>query len=249
NNNGDDYPYIQWAVVYYPLPPVNVQTVTHGGKVRLIWERPSYTTRGWPNESTDPAPKAREIKGFHVWVSNDGITGWSEVSPGLVLDEYFDIDQTPNSTRYYGITSEEFSRLESHSLSAIQRVIRDAAGNIHGSTFAPAGKTGFWTKAPASPSPSMFTKPIGSDYHLTWEGPNDKYIRYYNIYYSPNSQPPIDQQHRIASVPEGTTSFLDWLADKTRPGYYSLTAVDRQGNESTPIPPGTAPIPPYLNIR
>ena len=249
NNNGDDYPYIQWAVVYYPLPPVNVQASASGSKVRLTWDRPSYTTRGWPNEATDPAPKAREIKGFHVWSSNDGITGWSELSSGLVLDEYFDLDQPPSSTKYYAITSEEFSRLESHSLSGIQRVDRDARGSINNSTFAPAGKTGFWKQSPVAPKPSIMTKPIGSDYHLTWEEPSDKHVRYYNIYYSPNSQPAIDQQHRIASVPVGTTSFLDWLADRTSPGYYCLTAVDRQGNESTPITPGTAPTAPYLKIH
>jgi hypothetical protein len=250
NNNGDDSPYIQWAVVYHPLPPVNVQTTASGGKVRLTWERPSYTTRGWPNEETDPAPKAREIKGFHVWSSNDGVTGWSEISPQLVLEEYFDINQTPNSTQFYAVTSEEYSRLESRSLSAIQRVSRDKAGNVSSSPFAPAGKAGFWTQAPAAPSPSIITKTTGSDYLLTWIEPKDKQVRYYNIYYSSNAEPPTDQQHRIASVPVGTTFFLDWLADKTRPGYYCITAVDRQGNESTPLNTETAPSPPNnLKVR
>jgi len=222
---------IFWAVIRYPKPPVNVSAQKNGTDVRLTWERPSYTTRGWPNEASDPPPKSKEIKGYHVWSSNDGQTGWTEQTTNAVSTEYLDINQPNNTTRYYAVTSEEHSRLESRNLSAIRKVTLDAAGNLTDSQHAAEGKTAFWTTRPSAPSPSDFVIQPGGNYLLTWTEPADPKVRYYNIYYSATGSPPIDQQHRIASLPVGTTKFLDWLADKSRPGYYKVTAVDRQGNE------------------
>jgi len=60
-------------------------------------------------------------------------------------------------------------------------------------------------------------------------------VRYYNVYYSTAGVPEPLQANRIASLPVGTKSWLDWLADPGKPGFYVMTSVDRQGNESAPV--------------
>ena len=234
NNNGQAYPYIAWAVVYYPKPPVNLSAQGSGGNAHIIWNRPSYTTRGWPNEATDPPPKAKEIKGYHVWQSDNGQSGWSEITIGASPTEYIDIQLSNGTVKYYAVTSEEHSRLESRQLSEIIRVSVDNNGTVTGSQAVAAGQTGFWTTTP--PAPSNFTStalPTPGQYRLTWTEPSDSKIRYYNIYYSNSGAPPTDVQHRIASVPAGTNNFIDWLADRSQTAYYRITAVDRQGNEGS----------------
>lgn len=232
-----DHQDIFWSVVRYPKPPIGITAVKNGSNVRLSWTRPSYTTRGWPNETTDSPPTSKEIKGYHVWISNDGNTGWKELTTNAVTTEFYDIIQGNNTTQYYAVTSEEYSRLESRTLSAIRQVTLDANGNLTTSQSAIEGKTGFWTTKPLAPNPSTFAIAAGGPYRLTWLEPNGSKIRYYNIYYSSSSASvPTDQQHRIASVPVGTTTYLDWLADTSKPGYYKITSVDRQGNEGTWTP-------------
>jgi hypothetical protein len=233
-NSSQSYPYIAWAVVYYPYPPVNVRAQKNGSNLRLTWTRPSYTTRGWPNETTDPPPKAREIKGYHVWVSNNGQDGWTELTTTAVITEYYDVAQPKDTTRYYAVTSEEHSRLESRKLSEIRKITLNSTGNLIDSQYAPEGRTGFWTTKPPAPSNFIAQKQsTPGQYLLRWTEPNDSKIRYYNIYYSTKGTPPVDQQHRIASLPVGTSKYLDWLADQSLPAYYKITSVDRQGNEGT----------------
>lgn len=232
--NTNSLSYITWAVVYYPKPPVNLNAQANGSNVRVSWNRPSYTTRGWPNEATDAPPKAREIKGYHVWQSDNGQGGWREITLGATPAEYIDI-QLPNGTvKYYAVTSEEFSRLESRQLSAIIQVSVDSGGAVTSSQFAPQGQAGFWTTPPSAPSNFTSTAlPTPGQYQLAWAEPSDSKIRYYNIYYSNAGTPPTDQQHRIASVPTGTNGYIDWLADSSQPAYYRITSVDRQGNEGS----------------
>ena len=233
-NSSQSYPYIAWAVVYYPYPPVNVRAQKNGGYVRLTWTRPSYTTRGWPNEATDPPPKAREIKGYHVWVSNNGQDGWTELTTTAITTEYCDVAQPNDTTRYYALSSEEHSRLESRKLSEIRKVTLNSTGSLTDSRYAPEGKAGFWTTKPPVPSDFVVAKQAtAGQYLLRWTEPNDSKIRYYNIYYSTKGTPPVDQQHRIASLTVGTSKYLDWLADQSQPAYYKITSVDRQGNEGT----------------
>ncbi|OGF50574.1 MAG: hypothetical protein A2231_10025 [Candidatus Firestonebacteria bacterium RIFOXYA2_FULL_40_8] len=186
NNTSDGYPSILYAVVYYPAPPVNINAAKNGSNVRLSWTRPSYTTRGWPNEGSDPAPKSREIKGYHIWVSDNGETGWTEAFADIVLTEYCDLSQINSTVKYYAVTSEEHGGLESRKLSAVLQVTLDGSGNVTVSQYASEGKTGFWTTLPPSP---------GSSGSINF-------------------------------------TYLDWLADKSKPAYYGVTSVDRQGNES-----------------
>jgi hypothetical protein len=234
--NTNSLSYITWAVVYYPKPPANLSAQGASGNVHLSWNRPSYTTRGWPNEATDPPPKAREIKGYHVWQSDNGTTGWSEITLGASPAEYIDIQLSSGTVKYYAVTSEEYSRLESRRLSAIIKVSVDSGGVVTSSQFATEGQTGFWTTQPSAPS--NFTSAAlatPGQYQLAWTEPSNSKIRYYNIYYSNAGAPLIDQQHRIASVPIGTNSYIDWLADRSRPAYYQITSVDRQGNEGSAV--------------
>ena len=249
NNGGQSYPYIAWAVVYYPKPPLNLRAQANGSAIRISWDRPSYTTRGWPNEVTDAPPKAREIKGYHLWESDIGQGGWREVTLDAIQTENIDI-QLPNGTvKYYAVTSEEYSRLESRTLSEVIRVSVDTNRTVTSSKTAAAAKTGFWTTPP--PAPSNFTStalPTLGQYRLTWSEPSNAKIRYYNIYYSNVGVPPVDQQHRIASVPIGTNSFIDWLADRAQPAYYQITSVDRQGNES-PATQSVRVDPPTLRLK
>jgi hypothetical protein len=236
-NSSQSYPYIAWAVVYYPYPPVNVRAQKNGAYVRLTWTRPSYTIRGWPNEATDPPPKAREIKGYHVWVSNNGQDGWTELTTAAVTAEYCDVAQPNDTTRYYALTSEEHSRLESRKLSGIRKVTLNSSGSLTDSQYAPEGKAGFWAVKPPVPSNFTVTKQAtAGQYLLKWTEPNDSKIRHYNIYYSTKGTPPVDQRYRIASVPVGTSKYLDWLADQSQPAYYKITSVDRQGNEGSHQP-------------
>jgi hypothetical protein len=250
NNGGDDYPYISYAVAYYPYPPTITGASKVGGSVRISWNSPKYTTRGWPDEATDPRPEPREIKYYHVWVSPDTAT-WSELTTTVVPfgTNYYHVTQPNNTTRYYAMTSEEHSRLESRTLSNTWRVTMDEYGNVVISEEAspypnnPGGVTPFWTIAPPVPSNlSIVKQSTPGHYRLSWVEPTYSKIRYYNIYYSTEEAPPVDQRYRIASVPVGTSTWLDWGADPDASAYYRITSVDRYGNESGMIddePPNT----------
>jgi hypothetical protein len=247
-SQSDDRSDLYYVVAYYPHPPKVTGASAVGGRVRLAWawDRDSaYTARGWPNEDADPPPRPKEIARFHVWVADDG-EHWSEVASQGVNFKTFalDVEQPPGTTKYYAVTSEEHSRLESRSLSNVWRVDTDAQGNIvngggrgHETQAYPSDPGGvrpFWQQRPPVPTQVVATRmPTPGQYRLTWREPADTIIRYYNIYYATSGIPPADQQHRIASVPVGTSSYLDWLADPGQTAFYRVTSVDRQGNEST----------------
>ncbi len=213
NNGVDDYPYISYAVAYYPYPPTITGASKVGANVRISWNSPKYTTRGWPNEGTDPPPEPKEIKYYHVWASFDNST-WSELTTTGVPfgTNYYHVTQSNNTTRYYAVTSEEHSRLESRTLSNTWRVTLDEYGNVAISEEAspypnnPGGVTPFWTIAPPVPSNfSIAKQSTPGHYRLSWTEPTYSKIRYYNIYYSTEGTPPVDQRYRIASVPVGLT--------------------------------------------
>ncbi len=201
---------------------------------------------------------AREIKKYHIWRSPDGLSAWEEI--GAVDAEYsstyiedpdmfmlhpvvnghkvdnsnkiFFTDNPDDGTYYYAITSEEHSGLESDELSEILEVTV-SSGSISSSVIAhEKGTKNFWTTPPPLPSNFQYEATnVEGHYLLTWDEPVDDKIRYYNIYYSTGSDPSINQNSRIASVPVGTTEYLDWLAKAG--AHYIITSVDRYGNEST----------------
>lgn len=60
-------------------------------------------------------------------------------------------------------------------------------------------------------------------------------LRYFNLYFSDQGPPDPVQANRFASPPAGTSDYLDWTAPAQGAGFYAVTAVDRQGNESAPM--------------
>lgn len=268
------------AVAYYPYPPEVTSCSASDGTVtiRFDWQNANadlnprtYTSRGWPDSSTDDRPIPRETANYRLWRSTDNST-WDSV--GLVDAEHFsrfdfanggfksgqksyweirDATVEEGETYYYGITSIEHSGLESRSLSNIFKITISGGSGSGAQAMAypanPGGDSGFHEgvsqlKLPKAP-PKLIVDVANKEnghYNLTWTEPvNDKsLIRYYNIYYSTESGDimPV-QQNRIASVPVNTPneaadtiSWLDWCADKENDGYYKLTSVDTQGNES-----------------
>lgn len=144
-------------------------------------------------------------------------------------------DKPGEGTFFYAVTSEEHSGLESNELSEIIRVTV-SGGNVANQTVVqPKGQRDFWRTPPQAPGNFQVTS-SGSQAQLNWTEPGDPKIRYYNIYYSNTAEPPLtgdpklDQRYRMASLPVGTNSYLDWLAAGGS-GFYKITSVDRQGNE------------------
>lgn len=246
NGTDDKNPYISWAVVHYPHPPKILLITQADTAVRITWGWDAnnlYTSRGWPNEVSDPPPLPREIKAYHIWASTD-LTNWKELTTNGVPynTNFFDASQPTGSTRFYAVTSEETSRLESRTLSNIWKVTVNDAGMITQAEEAspyptnPGGVTPFWQNKPDAPwLVSIAPQATTGHMLLKWEEPIDSKIRFYNIYYSTNVSLTPDQltkKTRIASVPVGTSQWLDWNAEATATSEsYRITSVDRQGNE------------------
>lgn len=218
------------------------------------------------NEIGEPL-YAREIKKYHIWRSSSQTGPWQEVgstnadySPtyaedsnmfmlhpiagGLKVSPTNKISFTDNPSDgvfYYAITSEEHSGLESDKLSEIIRITKSGL-SVSSQIVVSQGQNNFWKELPQAPTAFSYTaQTTAGQYRLNWTEPNDSKIRYYNIYYNNVGAPQIDQKFRIASVSVGVSTYIDWLADISVPGYYLITSVDRYGNESSSdtIPPSS----------
>jgi len=230
-NNGANQTDIFWAVLRNPRPPTTVRATASGANINLTWTTPSYTNIGWPDPVVDNPPVSKEIQGYHVWVSDDGSTGWTELTT-LAISSGYDTAQANSTTKYYAVTSEEYCTLESNILSEVRKIVRDGGGAVTDTQETVEGTTNWWTTPPPNPTNSEFSIDTGGPYTFSWTEPSDSKIRFYHIYYATTPASLIeDQQHRIASVPIGTNNFNDWLADTASPGEYKLVSVDRYGNE------------------
>ncbi|MCB4756106.1 MAG: hypothetical protein LHV69_03585 [Elusimicrobia bacterium] len=238
---------IFWAVAMYPFPPTSLEVAANNG-VEIRWLPAKYTDRTWTNGEE---LFAREIKQYHLWRAPSAQGPWDVVQ--TISAEYandtftntlkprfngswvnssnkISIGDNPGAgTWYYALTSEEWSGLESQTLSQIVGV------QVSGSGVTEIGRTngiaGFWTTKPQAPMFTRDTDPASGYPRLAWADQGDtSKIRYYNIYYSDAGDPQAIQQHRIASLPVGTNTYLDWLAGSNP--HYGVTAVDRYGNES-----------------
>jgi hypothetical protein len=258
----DDRPDIYMAVVYYPHPPEITMASASSGevKIRFDWRLETknprgYTARGWPDEENDIPAAPRETEVFRLWRSGDG-SSWKPVGTtsanifkrfdfvyGGFKDgqkTYWEIADNPGpSTWYYAVTSQEHSGLESRTLSNIWKVTLNKSGDIveSGEVAAyprnPGGIKPFYSTPPSAPANLNVTKKrTPGHYLLTWTESKNSMIRYYNIYYSTSGTPLADQRYRIASIPVGHSKWLDWNADPSKKGYYLITSVDYQGNES-----------------
>jgi len=237
----------------------------------------TYAKRGWPHEINDKPPSPREIDKFRVWVTEKDDGKWAplgtttynncrgdnECGMWTETEWSYDAAQPVGSTRYYALTSLEYSGLESRSLSNVWMVTLDAEGNItkqgqkhklHRYPEKPGVKSDFYTVPPQPPVSAEYAykeAPATADgqYVVRWNAPEDRsMIRYYNIYAKDGSlpftkeTPKADRQkRRIASIPAssdysgtGTFSYIDWLGATNGSTMYIVTAVDYQGNESQP---------------
>lgn len=220
----------------------------------LLW--PIVDEKG--NELGEPL-YAREIKRYHIWRSETGNSDWREIGDvnanyshtyasdddmimlhpvvnGMKVsptNKITYLDNPGSGTFYYAVTAEEHSGLESRELSEILMVTVSSDTLNQVNVVHAKGQENFWREPPPAPYPNEIKIPAGGEYRLTWDEPDDHMVRYYNIYYSSYGKPRVDQRFRIASIPVGVSTYLDWLADKSQPGYYRVTSVDRQGNESS----------------
>lgn len=265
--NGADAVDIFWSVVMYPYPPTNLAATGNSGSVIVSFLPPKYTERRWIDPSTGKIDElsgevlyAREIKEYHVWRSTSATEGWSLL--GTVSATYANDlttntlkpttgggwvrptnriifnDEPGNGTFYYAITSMEHSLLESDELSEILEVTVSAGSVVAASIVQPKGQRWFWTASPSAPrNLSVQSGSASGHYHLRWTEPANPKLRYYNIYYSGSNRPSATQAERIASVPVGSSEYLDWLAAQSGASYYGITSVDRYGNESSIIYP------------
>ncbi len=220
-----------YAVAYYPHPP-EITSVTGSGTytIRFDWRTDQttsrgYTQRGWPDEATDDPPPPRETKLFRLWRSSTGTDGWTPVSTvnaeifsrydfstgDWIGNNYWTITDTPGAgTWYYAVTAMEHSGLESRVLSNV---------------FSTAG-----TQTAAYPADPKADTGVTSTYQSTLK-------RYYNIYAEDVTTPATTQQNRIASisVTADISEYIDWLGNTDGTTKYVVTAVDTQGNESSPL--------------
>jgi fibronectin type 3 domain-containing protein len=222
----DDKPEVYVAVARHPYPPRNLSAFG-SNSVTISWQ---------------PHPTSRELKGYHVYRSPDNDSSFVELTTGAINTSSFtDNTVAVGTTYYYGTTSEEFSGLESDALSEILKVEVTETG-IRSSTHITEGFRG-WNKVPPAQIGGLTMQQVGQgQYRLSWQPPPDNDVRYYNIYYSVEGPPRANQERLIASTPNSTTTYLDWLARTDASPYYSVTAVDRAGNESAPT--SSVPGPP-----
>jgi hypothetical protein len=221
----DDKPEVYVAVMRRPYPPRNVMASGSTG-VSLSWQAPEIS---------------REIMGYHVYRSAGNDAAFVEVTGAAVgATAYTDNSVEVGNTYYYGITSQEFSGLESDELSDVMKVDVTSTG-VRSSMYRTQGLRGWDTTPPAQVAGLSMQQIAPGQYRLRWQAPPDKDVRYYNVYYSVAGTPVPSPQRLIASTPENTTTYLDWLARTDAQPYYTVTAIDRAGNESAPASlPGAA---------
>lgn len=243
DTDDDDHQSLAYVVAYYPHPPEITSCTQSGGTVTVTFEwmldttPRGYTSRGWPDESTNNPPPPRETKKFRLWRSADKAT-WTplgtvdaeiftryDFATGVWSgNDYWTITDTPGAgTWYYAVTSVEWSGLESHCL-----------GNIYAITIG-SGNGAQDTAYPASPGD--LDNIATSDFHTSFVTESKSIIRHYNIYAEDGSAPTVSQTNRIATIPvsacsDGSCSWVDWLGATDGSTQYVVTAVDTQGNES-----------------
>ena len=224
------------AVSHRPAPPTKL-TVKHQRQDRIVNPLDVYSL-AWE------APNIRrEISGYNVYVRDAG-GPWELVNPEPVnvVRYQFGRNARRDAVREFFVTSIEHSGLESDRTSPVVRVPASssprppAGGEGQGEGGdASVNKTGLtnWDKTPPAAPTDLKVEDTPAGPRLTWTPPKDKDLRYINVYFSTVANPDPKQSNRIASV-IGTDTYLDWSAPKGRPGFYAVTSVDRQGNESKP---------------
>jgi len=269
----DDYVSLAYAVTYYPYPPIIKSLTASGGTVTVTveWDLDGtprgYTDRGWPTEGVSDPPPPREIENFRLWVSTDKST-WTPVKTfsytvwdaGAGQNTYnfatgvwggdtaegewsTTTTQAISVTRYYALTSIEYSGLEGRTYSNIYGLTTDGSGDGTGAQdtvypATPGGDANFYSTAPDSPQGISIVYEGNGLYTITLTLPTTRtYVRYYNIYALDASAPTAIQQRRIASIPatadyddNGVIVWRDWSGGEST--LHGVTSVSFQGDES-----------------
>jgi hypothetical protein len=188
--------------------------------------KPSESRLEW-----QPPPIRREIRGYRLYRREATEETYREITDEPIDDTTFvDVGLSPGRAYSYFATSEEHSGLESD---ASSRCVRFVAGQRSGSARkAVAG----WDRVAPQPPSGLRSEWVSNDrIRLSWTLSSSPDVRYYNIYYRRGSEPTISQAHRIVSPGKDARSYIDWGVGGSQQGhFYAITAVDRQGNESSP---------------
>ena len=207
------------VVARRPCPPVALSATAQGKAVRLNWTPPEL---------------AHEIKLYRIYRIkgvNDSFLPLAECPSGQT--SYLDEPLEAGSVYYYALTSEEYSGLESDTLSPVVEVTVSAEGKLAIRQTLNLG-SGWDNITPEPPVGLTGTKVAPGQYFLEWQASPAQDIRYYNLYYAGESRPTAGPECLIASLPAGERSFLDYHARKNAKAHYMLIAVDRQDNLSDP---------------
>jgi len=206
------------AVFRRPYPPTEL-TVKTGPGVELEWKLHALSY---------------EVKGCHVYRSEDAGKTFDEVSDRPVVGQsYKDTSAQCGKDYVYAVTCEEWSRLESDITSPTVTVSVDQSGKAE-ATATGKGVTGWDTTPPAKVSGFTATRDSDGMIKLSWKANTTGDLRYYNVYASSTSKPEAAQERLLVSPPHDETSYIDWTAPMDGPVHYAITAIDRQGNESSP---------------
>jgi len=227
NQSGDDYPYISYAVTYYPYPPEITACTATGGTVTTTFDYVTdgttrgYTARGWPTEGVSDPPPPREIEKFRLWRSDDKATWvivdtvdadlftmYNYATGAWVGGDSWTITDTPgNGAWYYAVTAQEWSGLESRTYSNIFLITvtgggADTGAQDTGYSATPGADANFYSTATDPPQDMSAVHEGSGRYTITLTLPATRtYVRYYNIYALDGTTPTAIQQRRIASIP------------------------------------------------
>ena len=213
------------AVHRRPHAPRNLGLAKGVKKVVLEWE---------------PHPISREVRGYNVYRGDGPKTGDTLLTDQPIPGTSFvDDSATPGKLYVYMVAAQEWSGLES----ALKNATLLVQVTEKGPTSSPLGHPlAGWVNTPPPPVAGFrATRDADGDVALAWEASPAPDLRYYNLYYSPEAPPKPEQPRRIASLPRSITRYLDWEARGDPKGFYAITAVDRQGNESEPASLEVAP--------
>ncbi len=171
----------------------------------------------------EPHKVSREVKCYRLYRKSGKLGGWQFVKETPAGQTQFRLDESGK----YMVTAQEWSGLESDISSPV--ITYSSKGGISEPV------TGWDKTPPAAPKNFVATKESSGQYRLKWTSSPQEDVRYYNLYFSAEGKPDAVQARRFASPPRAATSHLDWSAPTTGNAFYAITAVDLQGNESSPV--------------
>ncbi|HYO08053.1 MAG TPA: Ig-like domain-containing protein [Tepidisphaeraceae bacterium] len=186
------------------LPPATPQNLIATGSESGI-------ALDWDN-NTDA-----DLKGYNVYRSPNGSTGWTLLNTGGVLSEsaYNDAAAPAGQTSYYRVVAVDVLNQESASPATANAVRPSVPDNT----------------APAQPQ-SVVATGSTSGIALTWSANGENDLAGYDVFRSSNG---VDGWTKLTTLgPINATSYNDSDAPAGATSFYQVVAVDTSGNASTP---------------